>query len=68
MRAVILGFAVFHGVVTAMLALRSLDDARGGRTSWARRGAAPIWQLFQSFWLGTSAVSLTLVAAQEVLS
>ena len=68
LRAVILGFAVFHGVVTAMLALRSLADARGGRTSWARRGAAPIWQLFQSFWLGTSAVSLTLVAAQEVLS
>ena len=68
LRAVILGFAVFHGVIAAMLALRSLADARGGRTSWARRGAAPIWQLFQSFWLGTSAVSLTLIAAQEVLS
>ncbi|WP_277023874.1 MULTISPECIES: cytochrome c oxidase subunit I [Paracoccus] len=67
LRGAILGFAVFHGVIAAMLALRSLRDAQTGRLSEVRRGAAPIWQMFQAFWLTTTAVSVALIAAQEVL-
>ncbi|GHG30874.1 cytochrome c oxidase subunit I [Paracoccus aerius] len=66
LRAALLGYAGFHGVVTLMLALRSLADVRQGRTSAMRRGAAPVWQLFQAFWLGTSALSLGVVALQEI--
>ena len=66
LRAVLLGYAVFHAVVALMLGLRSLCDARQGRTSRQRRGAAPVWQLFQSFWLATSALSLGVVALQEI--
>jgi cytochrome c oxidase subunit I+III len=66
LRAALLGYAGFHGVVTLMLALRSLADARQGRTSTMRRGAAPVWQLFQAFWLGTSALSLGVIALQEI--
>ena len=47
-------------------ALRSLCDARQGRTSRMRRGAAPVWQLFQAFWLATSVLSLGVVALQEI--
>ena len=68
LRGVVLGFAVFHGVVALLLALRSLADHRQGRVSVTRVGASPVWQLFQLFWLGTSAVSFILIAAQEVLS
>ena len=66
LRAVLLGHAGFYGVVTLMLALRSLCDARQGRTSRMRRGAAPVWQLFQAFWLATSVLSLGVVALQEI--
>ncbi|GGF57101.1 cytochrome c oxidase subunit I [Paracoccus acridae] len=66
LRAVLLGYAVFHAVVALMLGLRSLCDARQGRTSHQRRGAAPVWQLFQAFWLATSALSLGVVALQEI--
>ena len=62
----LLGHAGFYGVVTLMLALRSLCDARQGRTSRMRRGAAPVWQLFQAFWLATSVLSLGVVALQEI--
>ncbi|WP_246587959.1 cytochrome c oxidase subunit I [Paracoccus bogoriensis] len=68
LRGVVLGFAVFHGVVASLLALRSLADHRQGRVSAARVGASPIWQLFQLFWLGTSAASFILILAQEVLT
>lgn len=67
LRGAILGFAVFHGVIAAMLALRTLRDAQTGRLGANRRGAAPIWQLFQAFWLTTTALSAALIAAQEVL-
>ncbi|MFC3168850.1 cytochrome c oxidase subunit I [Paracoccus fontiphilus] len=66
LRAVLLGHAAFHGVVALMLGLRSLTDARRGRTSTLRRGAAPVWQLFQGFWLATAALSLGVVVLQEI--
>lgn len=67
LRGVVLGFAVFHGVVATLLGLRSWLDLRQGRASGDRRGAAPVWQLFQAFWLATSAISAGTVIMQEVL-
>ncbi|WEF25196.1 cytochrome c oxidase subunit I [Paracoccus sp. S3-43] len=66
LRGVLLGHAVFHGVVALMLGLRCLSDARQGRISGLRQGAAPVWQLFQTFWLATAALSLGIVALQEI--
>ncbi|WP_410217365.1 cytochrome c oxidase subunit I [Paracoccus sp. (in: a-proteobacteria)] len=67
LRGATVGFAAVHGVIALMLALRSDVDARTGRISAQRRGATAVWQLFQLFWLGTSAVSFALILAQEVL-
>lgn len=67
LRAVALGFAGAHGLVCTMLALRTLRDAQTGRMGADRRGAAPAWAAFQGFWLATSALSVAVVAAQEVL-
>lgn len=67
LRGATLGFAVVHGVIALMLALRADADARSGRIGAQRRGAIPPWQLFQLFWLGTSAASMALILAQEVL-
>ncbi|MDR7124248.1 cytochrome c oxidase subunit I [Pseudotabrizicola sp. 4114] len=67
LRGVLLGFAVVHGVIAALLALRTHADARDGRMGASRRGAAPVWRLWQDFALATTAVSALLVAAQEVL-
>ncbi|MDO5704016.1 MAG: cbb3-type cytochrome c oxidase subunit I, partial [Paracoccus sp. (in: a-proteobacteria)] len=66
LRGAALGFAVVHGVIAAMLALRSLADARQGRLGTHRRGATPIWRLFQDFWLATSAILAATVTLQEV--
>jgi cytochrome c oxidase subunit I+III len=66
LRAVLLGYAVTHGIVVAMLALRADRDARTGRLGPHRRGATSVWQLFQRFWLATSTVALGVVLAQEV--
>ncbi|MFC0201734.1 cytochrome c oxidase subunit I [Paracoccus rhizosphaerae] len=68
LRGAVLGFAVVHGVIAVMLALRADVDARQGRIGADRRGAVPAWQLLQTFWLGTSAASVAVVAAQEVLA
>lgn len=68
LRGAVLGFAVVHGVIAVMLALRADVDARSGRIGAERRGAVPSWQLIQNFWLGTSAVSTALVVVQEVLA
>ncbi|MGZ3216319.1 cytochrome c oxidase subunit I [Paracoccus sp. T5] len=67
LRGATLGFAMVHGVIALMLALRADADARSGRIGVQRRGAIPPWQLFQLFWLGTSAASMALILAQEVL-
>ncbi|MDO5630624.1 MAG: cytochrome c oxidase subunit I [Paracoccus sp. (in: a-proteobacteria)] len=67
LRGAALGYVVAHGVIAAMLALRSLADARQGRLGAHRRGAIPIWRLFQDFWLATSVILAAVIAAQEVL-
>ncbi|MFN4154332.1 MAG: cytochrome c oxidase subunit I [Paracoccaceae bacterium] len=67
LRGVLLGFAVVHALIAALLALRTLADARGGRIGAARRGAVPVWRLWQDFALATTAVSALLVAGQELL-
>jgi cytochrome c oxidase subunit I+III len=68
LRGAILGYAVVHGVIAVMLALRTVMDFRQGRISLSRRGAAPVWQLSQGWWLATSAAALGTVALLEVLS
>nr|WP_111298809.1 cytochrome c oxidase subunit I [Paracoccus saliphilus] len=67
LRGATVAFAVVHGVIALMLALRADADARSGRIGAQRRGAIPPWQLFQLFWLGTSAASMALILTQEVL-
>ncbi|RJL04873.1 cytochrome c oxidase subunit I [Paracoccus aestuarii] len=67
LRGVVVGFAVAHGVIAGLLALRSHLDHRQGRVGANRYGAIPGWRLFQDFWLATSAISLAVVLAQEVL-
>ncbi|NEX48074.1 cytochrome c oxidase subunit I [Rhodobacter sp. ETT8] len=67
LRGVLLGFAVVHVVIALLLALRCHADARGGRMSAHRRGAAPVWRLWQDFAFVTTAISALLVTAQELL-
>ncbi len=67
LRGVLLGFAAVHTVIATLLALRSHADARDGRMSAQRRGAVPVWRLWQDFALATTTISALLVAAQEVL-
>ncbi|MDO5646653.1 cbb3-type cytochrome c oxidase subunit I [Paracoccus sp. (in: a-proteobacteria)] len=67
LRGAALGYAVVHGVVAAMLAARSFADARTGRMGANRRGAAPVWRLFQDFWFTTAAILTATVIMQEVL-
>ncbi|PJF10001.1 cytochrome c oxidase subunit I [Pseudorhodobacter sp. MZDSW-24AT] len=67
LRGVLLGFAVVHMGIATLLAARSHADARDGRISAQRRGAVPVWRLWQDFALATTAISGLLVAAQEVL-
>lgn len=67
LRAVLLGYAVTHGIVVAVLALRADCDARTNRIGQHRRGAIPVWQLFQKFWLSVSIIGLAVVLAQEVM-
>ena len=67
LRGAALAYAVAHGVIAAMLALRALADARQGRLGENRRGATPIWRLFQDFWTATSAILAGVVLLQEVL-
>ncbi|MDO9527052.1 MAG: cbb3-type cytochrome c oxidase subunit I, partial [Gemmobacter sp.] len=66
LRGVLLGFAVLHTAIAGLLALRTLADARAGRLGHTRRGAAPVWRLWQNFALATTAASALLVAGQEV--
>ncbi|TJZ94127.1 cytochrome c oxidase subunit I [Paracoccus gahaiensis] len=68
LRGAVVGFAAAHGVIAVMLALRAHVDAVRGRIGGDRRGALPVWQLFQKFWLATSIVSVALICAQEVLA
>jgi len=67
LRGVLLGFALVHAVIATLFALRTMADARNGRLGPTRRGAAPVWRLWQDFALATTAASALLVAAQEVL-
>ncbi len=67
LRGVLLGFALFHAALALIFAWRTCCDQREGRMGATRRGAAPVWRLWQDFALATTAVSALLVAGQEVL-
>jgi cytochrome c oxidase subunit I+III len=67
LRGVLLGYAVVHAGIATLFALRSWRDACEGRTGPNRRGAAPVWQLWQGFALVTTLVSAVAVAVQEML-
>jgi len=67
LRGVLLGFALLHASIAALLALRTWADLRAGRIGTTRRGAAPHWRLWQDFALVTSAASALLTGAQEAL-
>ncbi|PZO66982.1 MAG: cytochrome c oxidase subunit I [Paracoccus denitrificans] len=66
LRTVLLAFCAVHGVITLVIAARTLADFRQGRITGQRRGASRIWRMFSDFWLVTYALAVATVALQEL--
>ncbi|MFN3936691.1 MAG: cbb3-type cytochrome c oxidase subunit I, partial [Gemmobacter sp.] len=65
LRGALLAYGIVHAAIAGLLALRSWLDACQGRTGANRRGAAPVWRLWQDYTLGTTLAGLAVVALQE---